>query len=230
MSWAGVGLAMTAFVASHYLPSRGGLRERLIAALGRRTYFSLYGLVSLLVLAWVVVAAGRAPHVELWPQLPWMRWVPNVAMPLAAMLTAAGIGMAQPFTLGGGKEAAFDPARPGLAAVTRHPLLLALALWAGSHLVANGDVAHVVLFGAFLAMALAAMPVFDRRAVRTLGPEAAARFFETTAIVSPASLADPRWRRANLRPLAWRAAIGLGLWLAALLLHPAVIGVSPLPL
>ena len=229
MSWAGFALAMTAFVGSHYLPTRGGVRERLISAVGRRTYFSVYGLVSLAVLVWVVVAAGRAPYVELWAHVPWHRWVPNLAMPVAAMLVVAGVGMAQPFTLGGRRVAGFDPARPGLAAVTRHPLLWALALWAGAHLVANGDLAHVILFGTFLAMAIGAMPVSDRRARRTLGPARADEFFAATSILSLAPFFDPAWRAAHLRRLGLSAAAGLGLWFVALLSHPAVIGVSPLP-
>lgn len=229
MSWTGLALAMTAFLGSHYLPTRGGLRDRLIAGFGRRVYFSAYGLVSLLLLAWVIVAAGRAPYAELWPQLPWTRWVPNLAMPLVAMLLAAGIGVEQPFTLGGRRGTAFDPHRPGLAAVTRHPLLWALALWAGAHLVPNGDLAHVLLFGTFAAMALLGMVVSDRRARRTLGADEARAFFGATRVLSLAPLRDPAWRRANLGPLARKALIGLALWLAALALHPALIGVSPLP-
>ena len=229
MSWAGFAVAMTAFMGSHYLPTRGGLRERLIATVGRRAYFSVYGVLSLAVLAWVIVAASGAAYVELWPQLPWMRWVPTLAMPIAAVLVAGGLGTAQPFTLGGRRSAAFDPARPGLAAVIRHPLLGALALWSGSHLVVNGDLAHVVLFGAFLAMAVVAMPAFDRRARRSLGPEAARAYFDATAMLSLAPLLDRHWRRAELPRLLRRAAIGIGLWLAALALHPVVIGVSPLP-
>jgi hypothetical protein len=102
------------------------------------------------------VSAGRAPYVELWPALAWQRWLPNLAMPAAFVLAACGMGAAQPFTLGGRRADRFDPAEPGLAAVTRHPLLLALALWSGAHLAANGDLAHVVVFGGFFAMSLAA--------------------------------------------------------------------------
>lgn len=229
MSWTGLALAMTAFVGSHYLPGRGGLRARMIGAVGRRAYFGVYGLVSLAVLAWLIAAAGAAPYVELWPQAPWTRWVPNLAMPLAAMLAAVGIGASNPFTLGGRRGAAFDPERPGVAAVMRHPLLGALALWAGAHIVPNGDLAHVIVFGTFLAMAIAAMPAFDRRARHLLGPDASRAFFASTAALSLSPLRDARWRRANLAGLARRAAIGLATWLAALLLHPVVIGVSPLP-
>ncbi|MCA0962992.1 NnrU family protein [Salipiger bermudensis] len=227
--WTEYTLALALFVASHFLPRLGGLRERLIGAVGRRVYFSAYGTLSIALLVWVISAAIRAPHVELWPQLPWTRWVPNLAMPLALILVACGLGLRQPFTLGGRRGAAFDPARPGFAAVSRHPLFLALALWSGAHLAPNGDLAMVILFGSFLVMALAAIFTFDARARRALASDAGA-FFAKTAILSPAPLINRGWLRANARGTAIRAGIGLVLWVALLHLHAFVIGVSPFPL
>ena len=226
--WGEYALALAVFVASHFLPRLGGLRERLIDRLGRRSYFTAYGFLSLALLIWVIAAAGRAPYVELWPQYPLMRWLPNLAMPLAAMLVTCGAGLRTPFTLGGARRP-FDPAAPGFAAISRHPLFLALALWAGSHLVANGDLAHVILFGSFTVMALAAIPAFDARARRSLGPEAPA-FFAATSLFSLAPFTRPGWRRANARALILRALFGLGTWVAALRLHEVMIGVSPFPL
>ena len=229
MSWLPFAAALAAFGASHYLPGATGLRETLIERFGRRAYFTAYGLLSLALLAWVIAAAGGAPYVELWPHLPWHRWLPNLAMPAAFVLAACGFGMAQPFTLGGRRASRFDPADPGLAAVTRHPLLLALALWSAAHLVANGDLAHGVLFGGFLAMSLAAMRASDRRAARELPAAQRAAFFRSTALLSLTPFADPAWRRRNLPRLARRALVGLALWLAALHLHQPVLGVSPFP-
>ncbi|MDV4169607.1 NnrU family protein [Rhodovulum sp. FJ3] len=221
--WTEYTLALALFAASHFVPRLGGLREKLIGAFGRKAYFAVYGVMSLVLLVWLIAAAGRAPFVELWPQMSWTRWVPNVAMPVALVLVACGAGMAQPFTLGGRKT--FAPAQPGFAAVSRHPLFLALALWAGAHLVPNGDLANVILFGSFTAMALTAIPAFDAKARRTLGPA----FFDQTALFSLKPFADPKWRRANLRRLLIRCAIGMILWMALLHLHTAVIGVSAFP-
>jgi uncharacterized membrane protein len=230
MSWLPFALALGAFAASHYLPAATGLRERLVARFGRRAYFTAYGLVSLVLLAWLIAAAGRAPYVELWPQHPWQRWLPNLAMPLAFVLAACGIGLSQPFTLGGRRSTRFDPADPGLAALTRHPLLLALAFWSGTHLVANGDLAHALLFGGFLAMSLVAMGAADRRAARELPAGEAAAFFGETALLSLAPLGDRAWRLRTMPGLGKRALLGLAVWLVALLMHEAVIGVPPLPL
>ncbi|QIE44981.1 NnrU family protein [Pseudohalocynthiibacter aestuariivivens] len=227
--WGEYSLAMALFIGSHFVPRIGGLRDRLITALGQRIYFSVYGMMSLALLVWVVIAAGRAPYMELWPQMPWTRCVPNIVMPAAIILATCGVGIAQPFTLGGRRRVTFDAVAPGFAAVSRHPLFLALALWSGAHLVPNGDLAHVILFGSFAAMALAAIPAFDAKARRALGPQAAQRFMHATAILSLAPLFDPNWRRLNGRSITLRAIAGLVLWLALLHLHEYVIGVSPFP-
>lgn len=226
--WAEYGLTLACFVASHFLPRVGGLRDRLIRRIGGRSYFAAYGILSIGLLVWVIVAAGRAPYVELWTQLPWMRWVPNLAMPLSFVLFSCGLGIAAPGTLGARRGASFDPDAPGFAAVSRHPLFLARALWSGSHLIANGDLAHVILFGSFAVMALVAIPAFDAKARRFLGPEAAP-VFAKTANLSLAPLMRSDWLDANAGQLLTRGALGLLLWIASLHLHSAVIGVSPYP-
>ncbi len=226
--WAAFALAMTAFLSSHFVPRIGGLRETLIASLGRRVYFSAYGFLSLALLAWVIMAAGRAPYVELWPQAPWMRWLPNLIVPLAFVLASCGMGVANANTLGGARKTEFDPENPGFAAVSRHPLLMALLLWALAHLVANGDLAHVIVFGSFAAFPLLAMWGFDKKSTRLLGAKSAV-LLAHSAWFSLVPLWNTDWWRKNLRALGLRCAIGLLLWLGALYLHEAVIGVWPFP-
>ncbi len=227
--WAGLALALTAFLGTHFVPTRPAIRSRLIEALGRRAWFSIYGIVSLTVTVWVIWAAGRAPYVELWPQLPWTRWVPNLVLPVAIALALCGLP-ARTVTLGGPRNSKLDPQSPGFAAITRHPLLWALALWAGAHLFPNGNLAHVILFGGFAAMGLAAMPAFDARARQTLSPDDAGAYFAATAMLSFAPLLTPRWWREEGRLLVPRLALAVGLWLVLLWLHPLVIRASPLPL
>ncbi|WP_424926764.1 NnrU family protein [Amaricoccus tamworthensis] len=227
--WAEFGLALAVFVGSHFLPRLGGLRDRLIGRFGRRPYFLVYGVVSVILLGWLIGAAGRTPYVELWPQMPWMRWVPNVALPVAILLVTCGVGLPNPFTLGSRRNAVFDREKPGFAAVSRHPLFVALALWAGSHLVVNGDLAHVILFGIFLAMAVVAIPVFDGKARRELGPDAG-RFLDRTAVLSFAPLCQRTWLKANGPALLRRGFVGLIVWVGVLEFHVAVIGISALPL
>lgn len=219
-------VALAVFFAAHSLPQTTGLRTALIARMGRPRYLRTYSLLSGVLVAWVVAAALGAPYLPLWTQEPWMRLVPNLAMPFAAMLVAAGLAAPNPMsvTLAG---APFDPDRPGIVALTRHPVLWGFGLWAASHLLVNGDVAVGSLFLLMLAFALAGMPLADRRARARLG--------------------EPQWRRLNQRfpatpfaailsggtameGLSWRwLAAGIAAWLLLLLLHAPVIGVSPLP-
>lgn len=225
--WTEFAVAFLAFTGSHFLPRIGGLRETLMTRLGRRWYFTAYGAMSLLVLIWLVGAASRAPYVELWPPLPWTRYVPAIAMPIAIFFAVAGIKTPSPFTLGSKRGTVFDPGTPGLAALTRHPLLWALTFWSVSHLPPNGDLAHVLLFGGFAVMSLGAMLIFDQRARHAQSDEATARLFLAAPILSPLALLSPPWLRVNGLPFAKRLLIAAAVWLAALALHLPVIGVSP---
>lgn len=226
--WAAFTLAMSAFLCSHFVPRLWGLREKLIAAFGRRIYFSAYGVLSLVLLIWVIVSAGRAPYIELWPQQPWMRWLPNLAMPLAFVLTTCGMGVANAGTLGGSASREFNPSDPGFAAISRHPLLLALLLWAATHLVANGDLAHVILFGCFAVFPLIAMWAFDQKARRLLGAKSNDLFFHSSWL-SLFPLITIDWWRNNAGAVVTRGSIGLLIWVGALQLHDVVIGAWPFP-
>jgi uncharacterized membrane protein len=227
--WFEFAAALAAFIATHFLPTRRNMRAWLIERLGRPLYFSIYGIVSLLVVAWLITAAGRAPHVELWWQRDWHRSVPVLTMPIAVVLAVLGIGVRYPHTLGGRSGASFDPARPGILAVARHPLLWSLALWSGVHMVANGDLAHVILFGGFAALSLGAMAVFDRRARAALPPAEWRAVRQRTAILSLRPMLDAAWLRGNRRTLLRAVGITVVVYAAVFLLHEPVIGVTPAP-
>lgn len=226
--WIAFGAAFLAFLGSHFVPRLWGIRERLIARFGRWFYFSTYGILSLFLLAWVIAAAGEAPIVEIWPQETWMRWVPNILVPISFGIACWGIGVSNPNTLGGARRKAFDPQNPGFAAISRHPLLLALLLWALAHLVANGDLAHIILFGSFALFPVLAMWGFDRQSKRLLGPRAGA-FFAQTAWLSLSPLMTGDWWRRNLRQIVLRGLFAAVLWLGLLHLHHRVIGAWPFP-
>lgn len=69
----------------------------------------------------------------------------------------------------------------GMTKVTRHPMLWAFSLWAGSHMVANGDAAHWLLTGAILLTAVNGMVSIDRKRAAQFG-EQWQRFSEKTSI------------------------------------------------
>jgi uncharacterized membrane protein len=221
--------AFAAFLLSHAIPARPVVRAKLVAALGERGFLIGYSLESLVVLTWLIVAAGRAPFVELWPFERWQMWVPNLALPLACQFAAFGIGAANPLSFGGDPRKAFDPQQPGIVGIVRHPLLWAIGLWAAAHAVPNGDLAHVVLFGFFALIALLGMAIIDRRKRRQLGAERWNLLAAHTSFWPFAALLTGRYRPRTWRISPLRLALGLAAWLALLLLHPYVIGVSPLP-
>lgn len=224
--WGELGLATAAFYAAHLVPARAGLRAALVARLGRAGYGAGYGVLSVVLLGWMIVAAGRAPYVGLWDQVPWMRWGANGAMALAVLLAALGIGARNPLGLGG-RAAGFDPDRPGIAGLTRHPVLWSLVLWSAAHLLVNGDLAHAVVFGGFLAFSVIGIAAMEARTRRALGADWA-RVTARTALVPGAALLAGRWRPAGAPP--WGRIAGAGLvWAALIAAHPHVIGVSPLP-
>ncbi|WP_101067212.1 NnrU family protein [Roseovarius salinarum] len=220
--WGEFAAALAVFLLSHAVPVRPPVRPWLVARLGLRGYLVLYSIASVAVLAWLIVAAGRAPFVPVIPYSVPLHWLPVVAMPVACALVVAGMSIHNPLSFGGLGRGPFDPGRPGVLAVTRHPLLLALMLWAGAHFLANGDLAHMILFGLFAVFAWAGMALIDRRKRRTLGADAWATLARNTARISLAGL-------TRLRPRAWQVAAALGLYLGLLALHGPVIGVVPWP-
>ncbi|MDQ2090584.1 NnrU family protein [Marimonas arenosa] len=227
MGWIEFALALIVFMASHRVPAMAGLKARLERALGRRGYVIVFSLVSTLLLFWVIFAAGRAPFVPLWDQAGWQRWAVNIVMPLVIALMVFGTAAANPFAFEGRTDG-FDPDRPGIAGLTRQPLLWALALWSGAHLLANGDLAHLILFGLFLGFSLAGMAIVERRRRAGMGTEAWDRAARRTGLLPFAAMVSGRWQPRSLPSLV-RLAIWVLSWAALWRLHLPVIGVWPGP-
>ncbi len=217
------------FLVSHYLPSRPGVRLAITRLVGERVYLLIYSLISLVLLGWLIVAAGRAPYVALWDFAPWQIWVPNLVTPAAILLAALGIAAPNPFSFAGRKTDRFDPDRPGIAGLTRHPLLWAILLWAGAHLVPNGNLAHVLLFGFFMAMAIAGMLMIDRRRARAMEPPHWRDMARRTSLIPFANVIGGRFSIAGIDAAPVRLAVAVAVYLVLLLLHGPLIGVSPLP-
>ena len=215
MDWLEFTAAFAAFFITHTIPLRPALRPRLQRVLGRRGFALAYSALSLAVMGWLIAAAGRAPYVPLWNWDPWQHLVPLVVMLPVCMILSLAIARPNPFSFGGARNEPFDPARPGIVRVHRHPLLLALALWAAAHIVPNGDIAHVILFGIFAGFALVGHRLIDRRKRREMG-----RDWEVLAAKVKAAAPLPL-------PLP-RIATGLALYLLLIVAHPLLFGVSPL--
>jgi len=229
--WSEYALAFALFISAHVLPARPAIRGRLVALLGgERRHLLTYSTASLALLYWLILAAGRAPLVMLWGLAPWQLWIPNLLMPVVVLVAVAGTAVANPFSLGGSGALPFDPERPGITALSRHPLLLAIALWALGHLVPNGTLAHVLLFGSFAAFAILGMVMLDRRRRRQWGSERFAELARNTSLWPFEAWLRGRWRLRLDRLPRRRLAIAAALYLGLLGLHPLLFGVSPLPL
>jgi uncharacterized membrane protein len=227
MGWIEFGIAMAIFMASHRIPALFGAKSRLVAALGERGYTALFSLFSTVLLFWVIWAAGRAPVVVLWDQTSAARWAVNIVMPFAILLVVFGTAAPNPFAFEG-RKTGFDPDRPGIAGVTRQPLLWALLLWSVAHIWANGELAHVLLFGVFAVFSAVGMRIVEKRRRRDMGEETWVRLTQKTGLVPFAAMLRGHWRPSGL-PSMMRLALVVLSWVAIWHLHAPVIGVYPTP-
>jgi uncharacterized membrane protein len=135
-------LGLVLFLGVHVLTTQRAVRGRLIAAWGEGGYKSGYSVVSLLGLVLIVwgFADYRAAGM-------WRVWHPPAALKhvaIALMLPAVILVVASYI-------------RGRIYTTLKHPMLAGVKLWAAAHLLANGDLGSIILFGSFLAWA-----VFDR--------------------------------------------------------------------
>lgn len=168
-----------------------GWRTQTRSRLGELAWKGLFSVASLIgfgLLVWGFGLARQQP-VQLWSPPPAMRH-------LAALLTLVSFVLL---------AAAYVPGN-GIKARLHHPMVLAAKVWALAHLLANGNLAHVVLFGSFLVWAIFNFSAARRRdrAAGTPYPPGSAGATAITVVA------------------------GLGAWIAfALWLHGLLIGVRP---
>lgn len=222
MGWFEYSAAFTAFFLSHAVPVRPRIRARLVSLLGARGFTLAYSALSLGALAWLIGAAERAPFVPVWNWAPWQNVVTLATMAPVCLLLALSLGRPNPLSFGGARNDIFDPQHPGIVRLTRHPLLAALALWAFAHMLPNGDLAHVLLFGAFGGFALMGRRIIDRRKRRQMEGS-----WEAT--LSEVATTPRHWGLAGTPHLGTRIAGATAVYIGLLVLHPWLFGVSPLP-
>lgn len=121
-------------------------RSAQIAKMGEGAYKGIYSLASVIGLALIVLGyvQARTVPIVLWNPPLWTRHVSALLMLFAFVLIVA----------------AYVP-RNHIRPAVKHPMVLGVKIWAAGHLLANGTLADVLLFGGFLAWA-----VFDFRAAR----------------------------------------------------------------
>lgn len=182
-------LGLLLFLGVHTVTTQRELRARVIASTGEGGYKIVYSLVSAAGLGLIVwgFAHYRATG---WIDV----WTPPTAfkhITLALMLPAVILVVASYI-------------RGRIYTTLKHPMLTGVKLWAAAHLLANGDLGSIILFGSFLAWA-----VFDRISLKRR-PDAGA---------PPIPVGGPG---NDLIAIA----VGLVAYLAlAFAFHPVVIGV-----
>lgn len=114
-------------------------RARWVARIGEKSWKGAYAIVSIAGFFLLVWGYGLAR------QSPVVLWTPPRGMNhLAALLTLVSFVML---------AAAYVPGN-GIKALLKHPMVLAVKVWAFAHLLSNGTLADMVMFGAFLAWAV----------------------------------------------------------------------------
>ncbi len=151
MTWLIVGLVLFLGVHSVSIVSPPG-RDALARRMGEGGYKGVYTLISFAGLALIVWGYGLAR------QAPVLLYTPPAGLRHLALLLMLPV-----FVL---LFAAYLPGRIQRAA--KHPMLLAVKCWALAHLLANGTLADVLLFGGFLAWAVADRISVKRRAAAGL--------------------------------------------------------------
>lgn len=213
--------AFMVFFASHSIPVRPHLKIGLQQHLGKCGFTLFYGMISFIMLGWLIHAAGSAPYVELWSWAEWQSWTSICLMFVVCILVALTIGRANPLSIGGYKNNSFDPARPGLIRYLRHPLLVALALWALAHTFPNGNLAHFIMFGSFAVFAWFGQYLVDNRKREQMGET----WVELVLKVRDASHVASQIGLSSLL----RLAAGVVIFACLIVLHSPLIGVDPIP-
>jgi uncharacterized membrane protein len=181
-------LGIVIFLGAHSLPIFQDRRTGLIERFGFGPYKVAYSLLSLA--GFVLIVWGFSMYrahglIHVWTPPPWTRHVTILLMWFAFVALAA-----------------MNKAPGRIRGWLRHPMLVAIKIWALAHLLANGDLGGMVLFGSFLAWA-----VYDRISVKRRGDKGAPEVASFT--------------RADAIALG----AGTVAYIAMILLHPVLIGV-----
>ncbi|KIZ44176.1 MULTISPECIES: NnrU family protein [Rhodopseudomonas] len=135
-------LGLVLFIGPHVVTTRRDLRARLIGIGGEAVYkigYALLALGGIVLIAYGFAEYRSAGMIDLWYPPKWTKHVTAALMLPAAILLVAAYS------------------RGRIYRAVKHPMITAVKLWAAAHLLANGDLGSIILFGSFLGWA-----VFDR--------------------------------------------------------------------
>lgn len=218
-------LAACAVVASHILLAAPGVREGMIRRMGLRPFQVAYSLVSLLILIWLGLAYGSAPYRFVWMPNAVLHVVPAAVMPFALLLLVTGFAAIRNLpNLEQGSDQQVTVT--GVIRVMRHPILWAVMLWSCAHMLAKGDVASLIFFGAFLSLSVVGLFTLDAKTRRRLGN----RWEAYRAITSQLPFLAILQGRNQLvwSEIGWRRVVIAGVLYGGIVMtHPWLFGVKP---
>jgi uncharacterized membrane protein len=135
-------LGLVLFLGVHTLSTRRDLRARLIASWGDGGYkigYALLAIAGLALIVWGFAHYRATGWIDVWHPPKALKHLTVALMLPAVILVAAAYIRGRIYT------------------AVKHPMLAGVKLWAAAHLIANGDLGAIILFGSFLGWA-----VFDR--------------------------------------------------------------------
>jgi uncharacterized membrane protein len=135
-------LGLVLFLGVHTLTTQRELRARLIASTGEGGYkigYALASLLGLVLIVWGFANYRATGWIDIWyPPKALKHVAVGLMLPAVILVVASYI-------------------RGRIYTTLKHPMLSGVKLWAAAHLLANGDLGSIILFGSFLGWA-----VFDR--------------------------------------------------------------------
>ncbi|MDH3644451.1 MAG: NnrU family protein [Gammaproteobacteria bacterium] len=216
------------FVGAHLGVSSTPLRGKLVGLVGQGGYLGIYSVLALVTLGNLLWVYGEVPRYEyLWLPDPALYWVAKILMPIAFIFMLGGFMVKNPTAVGMEGMLA-DPEQreksvSGLLRITRHPFQWSVVLWAGSHIVANGDKVSIVFFSSFAVLSLAGTVLIDRKKAAIIGVDWQP-FMAATSNVPFAAIVAGRNRLA-VKELVVPVVVGLVGYGAVFWLHEWVSGV-----
>jgi uncharacterized membrane protein len=136
------------FLGAHTFVTARQARAVMMGRLGKPAYYALFGLISLIgivLIAWGFAIYRQAGWIDIWSPPAFMRHITIGLMWFSTILVLA----------------AYLPGH--IKTWTKHPMLAGIKIWAFAHLLSNGDLGSIVLFGSFLAWAVYARIAVKRR-------------------------------------------------------------------
>jgi len=220
--------AAAAFVLMHLLISGTRLRGVIVGVTGEKAYMGLFSLASLGVIVWLSMAYGdaRGQGALVWTAPDWGHWAQAAIQLIALLFVVPGLTTPNPTSVA--QESFASRPVTGMLRITRHPFLWGVAIWAAGHLLVNGDLPGIILFGSMAFLSVAGTFSIDAKRRAKMGADWDAFAAQTSNIPFAAILSGKYG--LSLREIGWwRIALAVAVWAALLWGHGLVFGVPALP-